>query len=46
VDGGTTLRSGDRSLMLERGQSAFVYADEQVDFDGEGMFFVGGPGLR
>lgn len=46
VQGRTTLRSGERSLDLERGQSAFVYADEQVDFEGEGMFFVGGPGLR
>jgi mannose-6-phosphate isomerase len=46
VRGRTTLRSGDRSLVLERGQSAFVYADEEIDFDGEGMFFVGGPGLH
>ena len=46
VDGRTTLRSGDKSLELGRGQSAFVYADDEVDFEGAGMFFVGGPGLR
>ena len=42
----TTLRTPSGSLELQRGQSAFVYADEQVSFSGEGMFFVGGPGLR
>jgi mannose-6-phosphate isomerase len=46
VDGHTTLQTSGGSLELERGQSAFVYADEQVSFTGEGMFFVGGPGLR
>ncbi len=46
VDGETTLDAAGRSLDLRRGQSAFVYADEQVSFSGQGMLFVGGPGLR
>jgi mannose-6-phosphate isomerase len=46
VNGQTTLRSSTSSLELRRGQSAFVYADEDVSFAGEGMLFVGGPGLR
>jgi len=46
ADGHTRLRSSVGSLELRRGQSAFVYADEEVCFAGEGMLFVGGPGLR
>ncbi|HET9649364.1 MAG TPA: mannose-6-phosphate isomerase, class I [Microlunatus sp.] len=46
IEGHTTLTSAQGTLELHRGQSAFVYADETVSYAGEGMMFVGGPGLR
>jgi mannose-6-phosphate isomerase len=46
VDGLATLQTPTAELVLSRGQSAFVYADEVVGYAGDGMLFVGGPGLR
>lgn len=45
VSGAATLRTGAESLELRRGQSAFVYADEDPQVSGHGLLFVGGPGL-
>ncbi|WP_344809895.1 mannose-6-phosphate isomerase, class I [Microlunatus ginsengisoli] len=46
VEGSTRLQTPAGTLSLRRGESAFVYADEDVTYVGDGMLFVGGPGLR
>ena len=43
---GSAGDAADGTIDLGRGQSAFVYADERSTYDGQGVLFVGAPGLR
>jgi mannose-6-phosphate isomerase len=45
IEGFARLDSDRESLTLHRGQSAFVWAREDPCVQGEGVLFVGGPGL-
>ena len=46
VKGSARLETTDGTIDLVRGQSAFVYADEPATYTGQGVLFVGAPGLR
>jgi mannose-6-phosphate isomerase len=45
TDGSAGLRSGADPLALERGQSAFLLADDRVSIDGQGTAFLAAPGV-
>lgn len=45
VDGSLRLHSDDADLELDKGQSAFLAAEEPVQFSGHGLAFVGAPGV-
>jgi mannose-6-phosphate isomerase class I len=46
VDGTITLKSGDGTLTLGRGEAAFLRADEVVAYHGGGTSFLTASGVR
>ena len=45
TEGAVTARTSTATLSLDRGQSAFLTAEDDAELEGRGVVFVAGPGI-